>query len=130
MIEMAMGHDDRCGSGILSEAFLSGLGNESGRAHDAGIDENPAAIARAGSAEENDVDDPQSSIGEIVRNLACTIISRIVALRVVGTLSGVERNLLRHRALLHLIASPFRFLPFVSSGPLLKNEGRNGSFEA
>ena len=84
MIEMAVRHHDRRGPGVGAEALFGGRADQPCGPEDAGVDEDPAAIAGPRRADEDDVDDGEPLVGEVGRKLMRAVVAHLVPLRVVG----------------------------------------------
>src|SRR5690606_32640257 len=92
MVEMPMGHDDRCGTGIGTKPLHRSACYQPGRTHYARIDKNPLSITSPRLAKEDDVDYSQASVSKIPADLMCPVI----AAGIESTGIVVERELFRH----------------------------------
>src|SRR5690606_20842498 len=92
MIEVPMGHNDRCRTRIGTKPVVRSACYQPGRTHYACIDKNPLAITSPRSAKEDYVDYSQAPVSKVRADLVCPVI----AAGIESTGIVVERELFRH----------------------------------
>lgn len=80
VVEVPVGQHDREGPPAVAEAFRRGTLDRVGRARNAGVDQDPSAIARVGHTDEDDVHDHETLVCDVGRDLMRAIIGILTAI--------------------------------------------------